>query len=166
LTDEAKSAESKKTSSFRLNLTPYVLVIGLGIHSMFEGIAVGMGTTMSKVSMMALAIVMHKGAAGMTLGTAMVRAFPDQEKHIIFLIFMFAIFTPLGVMIGWALNQSSPMAELVFNCLAAGTFVYISCSEVIVEEFGNPQNKMIKFLFFLIGICFISCLGLVESAAE
>ena len=115
---------------------------------------------------MTLAIVMHKGAAGMTLGTSMVKAFPERENHVAFLIFMFAIFTPLGVMIGWALNQSSPMMELVFNCLAAGTFVYISCSEVIVEEFSDPKNKKLKFLFYIIGICFISSLGLVESAAE
>jgi zinc transporter ZupT len=51
--------------------------------------------------MMTLAIVMHKGAAGMTLGTSMVKAFPDNDKHVTLLIFLFAIGTPIGVVFGW-----------------------------------------------------------------
>ena len=76
-------------------------MICLGVHSVFEGIATGMGNNMSKVGMMTLAIVMHKGAAGMTLGTAMVKAFPDNDKHVALLIFLFAIGTPIGVVFGW-----------------------------------------------------------------
>lgn len=125
-------------------MTPYVLLIGLGLHSMFEGIAVGLGCSMQKVGMMTLAIIMHKGAAGMSLGTSMVKAFPDNDNHVAFLIFLFAIFTPIGVLIGWAAVKECPIIEITFNCLAAGTFVYISCSEVIIEEFSTPKNKRIK----------------------
>jgi hypothetical protein len=52
--------------------------------------------------------------------------------------------------------------EVVFNCLAAGTFLYISCSEVIIDEFGKPENKKLKFLFYLIGLAFITSLLFVE----
>jgi len=48
------------------------------------------------------------------------------------------------------------------NCLAAGTFIYIACSEVIIEEFSMPDHKMLKLLFFLIGIALIACLKFVD----
>ena len=158
-----QSVDSGKiTEGKAVNMTPYILMMGLGLHSLFEGIAVGMCCTMQKVSMMALAIVMHKGAAGMSLGTTMARAFPNNDKQSMVLIFMFSIFTPLGVLIGWAAQKDSPITEIVFNCLAAGTFIYIACSEVIIEEFTNPVNKRAKFLFYLVGIAFISSLKFVE----
>lgn len=118
------------------NMTPYVLLIGLGVHSLFEGIALGIKNEMRDVLLLTIAIVMHKGAAGMALGTSMAKAFPDRDNYVVLLLFVFAIFTPLGVLIGWAASSGSDLLEVIFNCLAAGTFIYIACSEVIVEEFA------------------------------
>lgn len=143
-------------------MTPYVLMLGLGVHSIFEGIAVGLGKSMDKVAMLTLAIVMHKGAAGMSLGSSMAKTFPDRDNHVIFLLFLFSISTPIGVMFGWYLGEGSALTEIIFNCLAAGTFIYIACSEVIIEEFSTPQNKWLKFLFYLIGMAFIGSLTFVE----
>ena len=52
-------------------MTPFVLLIGLGTHSLFEGIALGLNKTFEKVMILAVAIVLHKGAAGMSLGISM-----------------------------------------------------------------------------------------------
>jgi zinc transporter 1/2/3 len=52
------------------NLSPFVLIIGLGVHSLFEGIAVGLSPDFQKATFICLAIVMHKGAAAMALGIA------------------------------------------------------------------------------------------------
>ena len=146
------------------NMTPYVLMIGLGAHSLFEGIAVGMGHTVNEVALLVLAIVMHKGAAGMSLGTSMAKAFPDRDNHVVLLLFFFSIFTPLGVLIGWAVGDDSPLTEMVFTCLAAGTFLYIACSEVIIEEFSSPKNKWIKLVFYLIGMGIIASIKFIEPA--
>ena len=76
----------------------------------------------------------------------------------------FAIFTPAGVAIGWGLlSDSNELVEIIFSCLAAGTFLYISCSEVIVEEFSIPDNRFLKLFFFLVGIAIISSLKLLEG---
>lgn len=147
-------------------MTPYVLLIGLGVHSLFEGIALGIKNEMDSVLLLTIAIVMHKGAAGMALGTSMAKAFPNRDNHVIFLLFLFAIFTPIGVIFGWAVSTSSPIVEITFNCFAAGTFIYIACSEVIVEEFSAPENKKLKFVMYMIGIAFIASLYFVEAAGE
>lgn len=121
---------------------------------------------MDSVLLLTIAIVLHKGAAGMALGTSMAKAFPDNDNHVLLLLFLFSIFTPIGVLVGWAVSTSSPLLEVIFNCFAAGTFIYIACSEVIVEEFSAPENKKLKFFVYIIGIAFIASLGFIEALGE
>lgn len=58
------------------------------------------------------------------------------------------------------------MTELVFTCIAAGTFLYISCSEVIIEEFSIPQYRCSKLIAYLLGIAIISALKLFENMGD
>lgn len=109
-----------------------------------------------------VAIILHKGAAGMSLGISMTKTFPSKTKLIAALLFMFSIFTPVGVMIGWSINNDDPLMEIIFTSLAAGTFLYIACQEIISEEFGNSQHRYWKLLFFLIGITMICLLFLLD----
>jgi len=141
-------------------MTPFILLIGLGTHALFEGIAVGIAGGYNEVLLYCIAIWLHKGAAGMSLGISMNKTFPEDRNFSIGMICLFGIFTPIGVGTGWILkNVDSDMIELVFACLAAGSFLYISCSEVIVEEFSISSYRFVKLAFFLIGICLIA--GLV-----
>jgi len=43
---------------------------------------------------------------------------------------------PLGVSLGWILSDSGELMTGIFTSISAGTFVYIACMEVIVEEFA------------------------------
>ena len=61
-------------------MTPFVLMIALSVHSIFEGIALGLGKTEAAVMNMVIAILVHKGAAGSSLGISLVKAFPDNFK--------------------------------------------------------------------------------------
>ena len=53
--------------------------------------------------------------------------------------------------------------EIVFSSLAAGSFVYIACTEVIVEEFSIPGNRWLKLLALLLGAAIITCLWFLDS---
>ena len=144
-------------------MTPFVLLIGLGTHALFEGIALGLTKDLKDVVLFTAAILMHKGAAGMSLGISMAKTFPDNERFVITMILLFAIFTPIGVILGMILENGSDMIELIFGCLAGGTFLYISISEVIVEEFAISSNRFVKLLFFMLGIGCIASLVLLEA---
>ena len=55
------------------------------------------------------------------------------------MIFLFGMGTPLGIFTGIMLQGSNnEMLEIIMSSFAAGTFVYIAASEVIVEEFSIP----------------------------
>jgi len=148
-------------------MTPFVLLIGLGTHAIFEGLALGISSDSNEVLLFAVAIIMHKGAAGMSLGISMAQTFPGEENFVVGMVCLFAIFTPLGVLLGIALKQTdSDMIELICACLAGGSFVYIACSEVIVEEFSMSRYRFLKLLFFVIGIAIISSLVYLGDPEE
>lgn len=107
-------------------------MLGLSVHSLFEGLALGLEEdTMSAVYFM-IALILHKFAAGISLSIAISRAYPNNFKILFWIVSAFAIATPIGVMIGMLLGESSAIVHVVFNSLAAGTFLYIACSEVIL----------------------------------
>lgn len=87
----------------------------------------------------------------MSLGISMSKNFKDENKTVYILLLIFSLATPLGVSIGMCFSGSSELTNIIFFSLTAGTFTYIACSEVIVEEFSTPDNKWFKMLFFLIG---------------
>ena len=47
--------------------------------------------------------------------------------------------------------------------IAAGTFVYISAAEIVVEEFSVSQYKWTKYFYFLVGIGLIAALWFTDT---
>jgi zinc transporter 1/2/3 len=158
---QLKSPIEKKTCLD--NFTPFVLLIGLGTHAIFEGIALGINNTFEGVLIFTVAIMLHKGAAGMSLGISMAKTFPDEQRFCAMMITVFGSFTPIGVILGIILGDGGDLLEIIFSSLAAGTFLYIACSEVIVEEFSVPTFKYIKLFAYLCGIAIITCLYFLHA---
>ena len=155
-------AAHKKNTSCCPNMTPFILMIALSVHSVFEGLALGLQTDLNSVLNMLLAIVIHKGAASSSLGISLVKTFPNDFRLCRQLVTCFAIATPLGVGIGMAVVNAGDIYTVVFSSIAAGSFLYIACSEVVVEEFGIPGNRYWKLLAFLLGATVITLLWLLD----
>ena len=143
-------------------MTPFILLIALSVHSVFEGLACGLEKDEGPCMNIVIAILVHKGAAGSSLGISLVKTFPNNFKLCRQLVFLFSIATPLGVAIGMIVANAGDIYDIVFSSLAAGTFVYIACSEVIVEEFSTPGYRYWKLLAYLLGAMFILCLWFLE----
>ena len=72
--------------------------------------------------------------------------------------------TPLGILLGSLLRSlNNEFITGIAKALSAGTFLYIACSEIIVEEFSISKYKGIKYMFYLLGIIFVICLGFLEE---
>lgn len=155
--DHHDHAENKKAGS-GFSMTPIVLMMALSVHALFEGIAVGLSQTQESVWTLVIAIALHKWAEAMALGISLQKTFSNNIKLVSILVILFSASTPLGVFIGILVSGDSAIVEIVFMSLAAGTFTYISCSEVIVEEFSVPKFKAIKMFMFILGAVFITLL--------
>ena len=146
------------------NATPYVLMIALSVHACFEGIALGLQTGMISLLNIVLAIIVHKGAASSALGISLVKTFPNDFVLVRKLILIFSFSTPVGVAIGILASGAGELVDVIMSSLAAGTFIYIACTEIIVAEFSVGGGRVYKLVAFVIGACLISSLSFIPGS--
>ena len=79
------------------------------------------------------------------------------------MMLIFSLSTPLGVVIGALISGQSDLLIVIFNSLASGTFVYIACSEILVEEMNKSRCAFLKLLMTVIGVILISVLSTFVS---
>lgn len=142
-------------------MTPIILMVALSVHAIFEGIALGLLAGLNETVNLIVSIVIHKFAEGMSICIAMQKS-GMQFRQVFQFLCIFAIATPLGTLIGILLNGMSDIINVVFMSIAGGSFIYVSCSELIVEEFSLPGNRWLKLLAFLMGAALIGALILIE----
>ena len=134
---EKNVSEGSHTGQKENKLAPFVLLVGLGTHAIFEGLALGLTQRYNALVQFSIAIIVHKGAEALAIGISLVKVFPNRIYFNIGLIVFFSMFTPIGVCLGIILTQGkNELYEIIFASIAAGSFIYIACSEVIVQQFN------------------------------
>lgn len=101
------------------NITPYLLLVALSFHGFFEGIALGLQGGIKDTSFLFIAIISHKWAEAFTLGISFSKAQTDKITFVR-LILLFALFTPVGIILGIFLSSSSKLVEAIFLALSTG----------------------------------------------
>ena len=163
LQNELNKVENNENSISKGGLSSYLLLLALGFHGLFEGISLGIQSTIRGTLFLLLAIALHKWAVSLTLGISFVKAGVNKKQFII-MILIFAFITPIGIALGMALTSlSNNTVAGIFLSISVGTFIYIACSEVVTDEFANPEYKYPKFLCFLLGAAIVIALTLVEG---
>lgn len=132
------------------SITPYILLIALSVHSIFEGIALGVMNTVKECSILFSAIILHKWAASFALGISFYKSGTEKDLFIR-MILIFSSFGPLGIIIGMIFSDAGSLIKGIMLSISSGTFIYVAASEVIVEEFSLSKKTNIKFLWFLLG---------------
>jgi zinc transporter 1/2/3 len=140
------------------------------VHSFLEGLGVGGLDTAPGLVSFLVGIASHKWLEAFALGLAVLQAdFPPGLALILNLFY--AALTPLGMAVGMALvafvGPDSPSAstlELVLNGLATGSFLFVSCVEMIPPEFAEigPASKY-KFATVILGFSMMAILTLIEG---
>jgi zinc transporter ZupT len=161
--EEFRLKNEKKGCCNGLNLASFVLLIALSTHALFEGIALGLTKDLAASFNIMLALTIHKTAASMSLGISISKNFKDEDiKKGKMLLLSFALATPIGIAVGLLLQDTNEIVEIVFSSIAAGTFIYIAASEVIIEEFSIPgRKKWLQMMTFMMGATLITCLWFI-----
>lgn len=131
-------------------ISSIILSAILVIHSIFEGIAIGILTDKSTVLTLCIALLIHNIPAAIALGIKM----KDVDKWIYTLLMgAFALSSPLSIVIGIFLSDfKSDTVKGFFLSISAGTFIYIGCTEILPEEMRKPYKKFEKIIAFFLGI--------------
>ena len=132
----------------------------MALHSVFEGIALGLVNKKGKVGSIAVGFMIHKAAEAFSVGSA-VGQYPLKLRITIIGILQTALTT--GVLLGMLVSSSNKVVDSVFFSLSAGMLTYIACSEIIVHEFAKPELQPLKFILVGIGMIGVSGLAMVET---
>ena len=128
---------------------PTLLFLVLSIHSIIAGAALGLEGAGVASAAIFVAIMAHKGSAGFALGIALVKDDAGTAHHNR-TILLFAAMTPLGVALGTFLSSAFEgtadlMLEAVFDGLAAGTFLYITCFDILPGAMKSGGRTALKW---------------------
>lgn len=165
-TSRMNSTNSKEIQILKKKkLSGFIMLLALSIHGVFECLALGIQTDFKNTLFLFIALMIHKWAEAFALGIFFVQAKLSQ-KHYFMLITFFSLVGPVGVFLGILLSTTaSECVEGIFLSISTGTFLYVACSEVIVEEFSTPIKRYLKFFLYLMGGIFAAGLTLFEYLA-
>jgi len=138
---DTKSEKPKKPPMTSNEMAPYVLLIAISLHAILAGVSLGVQSTKNNIVAVAVAIMSHKAPAAFSIGFAFYKSGITSFKVFAPIILAFALVTPIGIALGAAIGDSSPVASLVLEGLAAGSFIYVGATEITTDEFETSVVK-------------------------
>ncbi|KAK7065557.1 hypothetical protein SK128_005704, partial [Halocaridina rubra] len=121
-----------------------IFLIALGIHSVFEGMAVGLQTQKEKVMELFVAVLVHEMVMAFTFGMEVSKSNALTRWNKITYVLIFTSTIPVGVAIGYVLqNTPSEHREIVsavFEAFATGIFIHVIFIEVLAHEFPGHHH--------------------------
>lgn len=138
----------------------FILVFSMCLHSVFEGLAVGLQENSQQVLEICLALLLHKSIISFSLALKLAQG-QLRRAAVAGSILLFAVMSPLGIGLGIALTEtkSSPQHQLARSTLeglASGTFIYITFMEILPHELGSPKNRIPKVAMLLTGFAVVT----------
>jgi ZIP family zinc transporter/zinc and cadmium transporter len=130
-------------------------VIGLGFHSLIDGIAIGVGFGISKEVgiVTGLGVTFHEFPEGIITLSLLFDSKIKRIKSIVYTVIV-AIATPIGAIASFFLiKELSGNVLGLLIALAAGSFLYIAASDLIPET--HKRFNKFNAVIVLIGIIFI-----------
>ena len=137
----------------------FTALLGLSVHSVIAGMALGVGLLDAKdlsVSVALLAaILVHKVPETLAL-MGLLAASGWDRRRILFSLFFFSGMGPLGILLGTFTEIQSPWFLSAAMAISAGTFLYIASSDLLPQLHKKMKQEWIHFFAFLLGLTLLS----------
>ena len=134
--------------------TPWLLVLGLSLHSAADGLAIGSaaaGTSEAVTALVAMAVLIHKVPAAFSLGVFSMHEREDRNDSIKDVV-LFSLATPVMIMISfYALEGLDGHLIALAMLFAAGTFLYVATVDTL-PDIHNPETGREALKNLLIGV--------------
>ncbi|XP_005989801.1 zinc transporter ZIP1-like [Latimeria chalumnae] len=142
----------------------FVLVISLSLHSVFEGLAIGLQETNYRVLEICIAVLIHKSIIVFSLSIKLIQS-NARSPWLVACIVVFAVMSPLGIAVGIGVTQTLTATGKLVRCIlegvAAGTFVYITFLEILPHELDSSDKRLWKLLFIVLGFSVTAGISLI-----
>ncbi|XP_062947899.1 zinc transporter ZIP2-like [Cynocephalus volans] len=145
-------------------LRALILLLSLSLHSVFEGLAVGLQPTVAATVQLCLAVLAHKGLVVFGVGLRLVQI-GTGSRWAMFSILSLALMSPLGLALGLAVAGGDSeggrgLAQAVLEGVAAGTFLYVTFLEILPRELAGPEAPLAKWGCVFAGFAFMAFIAL------
>ncbi|KXJ27243.1 zinc transporter ZIP3 [Exaiptasia diaphana] len=153
--DSQKEILLKKEQQTEGSIRTYILVLALSMHSIFEGLALGLIVEVDRLIQITIAVIIHKSIIAFAMGVSMVQhkmAFGTVLKAAI----IFSMMAPIGIGVGIGVLDSSSLkssnlASGILQGIANGTFIFVTFFEILQSELARKGNRLLKVFFMIIG---------------
>lgn len=136
-----------------------MLYLAISIHSLFEGMALGLQTDHLRIFHLFFAIVFHEALVAFSVGITMARQHLTQRQGVKYVL-LFSLAVPAGILLGLLVQQApgtaGSLASAVFQSLAAGIFIHVTFLELLPSELSSPKDRMAKVAFHFLGFIALS----------
>lgn len=155
-------AQAEELVKLKQRLVSQVLEIGIIFHSVIIGVTMGMSQNKCTIRPLIAALSFHQIFEGMGLGGCIAQA-GFSIGTTAYMCFMFAVTTPLGIVLGMIMfsvtgyDDTSPNAlilEGLLGSLSSGILLYMALVDLIAMDFFH--NKLMNSQLFLKRASFIA----------
>jgi solute carrier family 39 (zinc transporter), member 1/2/3 len=158
----------------RKDLSTFILELGITFHSVIIGIALGVSPG-DEFTGLLIALCFHQFFEGFALGARLVELTFQTYRHAFIMAFVFAMTTPVGVVIGVGISQSynansvaALLTQGIFDSISAGILIYMAFVNLIATEMVHDESFMkldhaTKWSYFLamwVGVAIMSVIGI------
>ncbi|XP_060188116.1 zinc transporter 5-like [Lycium barbarum] len=131
----------------RYRVISQVLELGIIVHSVIIGIALGASEDPNKVRSLIAALTFHQFFEGMGLGGSIAQA-KFKSLAVSIMTLLFSLTTPIGIAIGIGITngynehgQKALIVEGVFNSASAGILIYMALVDLLAADFMHPRMQ-------------------------
>ena len=115
--------------------------VGIGFHSILDGIAIGAGTMMNLSFIIIFAVTIHKFPAALALSSLLVKGKEYTKKKILISMFIFALATPVGALVSVFVFQGvDDYVVATALGISAGTFLFISIGDLLPTVYEEHEK--------------------------
>ncbi|XP_061838939.1 zinc transporter ZIP1-like isoform X2 [Nerophis lumbriciformis] len=163
---QRRHAKEESDSAPPSTLRAFVLVFSLSLHSIFEGLAVGLLGRGQEVLEVCLALAIHKSVISLSLAFTLAHGRLRRPLVVICLL-IFAAMAPLGIGLGIGLSESETSSQGRLACytlqgVATGTFLYITFMEILPHELGHGRGRVTKVAVALLGFAVVTAVLFIK----
>ncbi|XP_069973323.1 zinc transporter ZIP1-like [Penaeus vannamei] len=122
-----------------------IFLVALGIHSVFEGIAVGLQTEKDKVLEFSVAVLVHETVMAFTFGMEVSKSQVLSRWSKAFYVLVFTSTIPVGIAVGVGLqnapSENREIVSAVLEAFATGIFIHVIFVEILAKEFPSHAHR-------------------------
>lgn len=174
-TENINSAEKSKESTFGndntgIKLPIITLLVMMCVHSVIEGLALGILRKWSGVIAIFCAIVGHKPIEAFAVALVVYKCRPTCLTYWL-LISVFAFASPIGIIIGIFLNSiHSPLLIGLITAFSAGTFLFVGSAEwsemYAKRATWDLKEKGWHFGMYAFGAIWMLIIAIIEAVSS